>query len=66
MHLLQDLVDVDGSLLIQNRSPVPVTLPEGIELAKADVDLSSYKVAGPEAQRNYTLEIAQIIRTEDY
>ena len=44
--------NVDGSLLIQNRSPVPVTLPEGIELAKADVDLSSYKVAGPEAQRN--------------
>ncbi len=33
-------------------------MPEGIELAKADVDLSSYKVAGPEAQRNYTLEIA--------
>ncbi len=49
--------NADGSLFIQNRSPVPVTLPEGIELANADVDLTSYKVAGPEAQKNYRLEI---------
>ncbi len=45
--MINDVVAKDGTVSVQNRSPVPVELPAGMPLAESTVDLSAYQVQTP-------------------
>ena len=58
-RLFEDEAGDDSSLIIQNLSPVTVTMQEGLELAETNVDLTSFQVANPAKTQNFNLETTE-------
>jgi hypothetical protein len=47
-YLFDDEIAEKGTLMIQNKSPVPVVLSAGLPLAESEVDFSVYQVSALE------------------